>query len=93
VNQFRIGDVAARAGIATSRIRYYEEIGLLPAPERISGKRRYDDTVLRRLSVIDVAQRAASRSTRSASSSTTATTRCRTACARSPSTGCPRSTR
>ena len=58
VNQFRIGDVAARAGIATSRIRYYEEIGLLPAPERVSGQRRYDDSVLRRLSVIDVAQRA-----------------------------------
>ena len=29
-----------------------------PAPERISGQRRYDESVLRRLAVIDVAQRA-----------------------------------
>ena len=42
----------------TSLIRYYERIGLLPAAERVSGQRRYDDTVLRRLAVIDVAQRA-----------------------------------
>jgi DNA-binding transcriptional MerR regulator len=54
----RIGDVAARAGVRTSLIRYYEEIGLLPPPERVSGQRRYDESVLRRLSVIDVAQRA-----------------------------------
>ena len=54
----RIGVVAGRAGVRVSLIRYYEEIGLLPEPERISGQRRYDDTVLRRLAVIDVAQRA-----------------------------------
>lgn len=54
----RIGEVAARAGVRTSLIRYYEAIGLLPAPERASGQRRYGDTVLRRLAVIDVAQRA-----------------------------------
>ena len=54
----RIGDVAAKAGVRTSQIRYYEEIGLLPEPDRIGGQRRYDETVLRRLSVIDVAQRA-----------------------------------
>jgi MerR family redox-sensitive transcriptional activator SoxR len=39
-------------------IRYYERIGLLPVPERVSGQRRYDQAVLRRLAVIDVAQRA-----------------------------------
>ncbi len=54
----RIGEVARRAGVRVSLIRYYEEIGLLPEPERVSGQRRYDETVLRRLSVIDVAQRA-----------------------------------
>jgi MerR family redox-sensitive transcriptional activator SoxR len=54
----RIGEVATRAGVNTSLIRYYERIGLLPAPERVSGQRRYDPSVLRRLSVIDVAQRA-----------------------------------
>jgi MerR family transcriptional regulator, redox-sensitive transcriptional activator SoxR len=54
----RIGEVARRAGVRVSLIRYYEGIGLLPEPARISGQRRYDDTVLRRLAVIDVAQRA-----------------------------------
>src|SRR3954451_21951015 len=56
--QMRIGEVASRAGIRVSQIRYYEEIGLLPEPDRVSGQRRYDETVLRRLGVIGVAQRA-----------------------------------
>jgi MerR family redox-sensitive transcriptional activator SoxR len=53
-----IGKVAARAGIRVSHIRYYEEVGVLPQPERVSGQRRYDEDVLRRLSIIDIAQRA-----------------------------------
>ena len=54
----RIGEVAERAGVKTSLIRYYEEIGLLPEPERVSGQRRYDESVLGRLAVIEFAQRA-----------------------------------
>jgi MerR family redox-sensitive transcriptional activator SoxR len=54
----RIGEVAHHAGVRVSLIRYYEDIGLLPEPERVSGQRRYDESVLRRLAVIDVAQRA-----------------------------------
>jgi MerR family redox-sensitive transcriptional activator SoxR len=54
----RIGEVARRAGVRVSLIRYYEEIGLLPEPPRVSGQRRYDESVLRRLAVVDVAQRA-----------------------------------
>jgi MerR family redox-sensitive transcriptional activator SoxR len=54
----RIGEVARQAGVRVSLIRYYEEIALLPEPARVSGQRRYDETVLRRLAVIDVAQRA-----------------------------------
>ena len=54
----RIGEVAERAGVRVSLIRYYESIGLLPVADRVSGQRRYDETVLRRLTVIDVAQRA-----------------------------------
>jgi MerR family transcriptional regulator, redox-sensitive transcriptional activator SoxR len=53
-----IGQVAARAGVNTSHIRYYERVGVLPEAERISGQRRYRDDVLHRLSIIDVAQRA-----------------------------------
>jgi MerR family redox-sensitive transcriptional activator SoxR len=54
----RIGEVARRAGVRVSLIRYYEEIGLLPQADRIAGQRRYDPSVFRRLAVIDVAQRA-----------------------------------
>jgi MerR family redox-sensitive transcriptional activator SoxR len=54
----RIGEVAHRARVRRSRIRYYEAEGLLPEPERESGQRRYDQSVLRRLAVIDIAQRA-----------------------------------
>jgi MerR family transcriptional regulator, redox-sensitive transcriptional activator SoxR len=56
--EMRIGQVAERAGVRVSLIRYYEDFGLLPEPERVSGQRRYDESVLRRLAVIDVAQRA-----------------------------------
>lgn len=53
-----IGEVALRAGLNPSAIRYYERIGLLPDAERVSGQRRYDESVLGRLAVIEFAQRA-----------------------------------
>ncbi len=53
-----IGEVARRAGVRASAIRYYEEAGLLPEPERVGGKRRYDEEVLRRLALIWGAKRA-----------------------------------
>jgi MerR family redox-sensitive transcriptional activator SoxR len=53
-----IGQVAARAGINASAIRYYERHGLLPQAERVSGRRRYSEETVRRLNVIDVAKRA-----------------------------------
>ena len=56
--KLRIGQVANQAGLRKSAIRYYEEIGLLPEPERVSRQRVYAPSVLRRLAVIDVAQRA-----------------------------------
>jgi MerR family transcriptional regulator, redox-sensitive transcriptional activator SoxR len=55
--QLTIGDVAARARMSTSRIRYYEARGLIPEPERVAGKRRYTSDVYRRLAIIDAAQR------------------------------------
>ena len=55
--QMPIGEVAERARMSTSRIRFYESRGLLPEPERAGGKRRYDEEVLRRLEIIDAAQR------------------------------------
>jgi MerR family redox-sensitive transcriptional activator SoxR len=53
-----IGEVARRAGLRPSAIRYYESIGVLPEPERVAGRRRYPAEVLRTLSVIAAAQRA-----------------------------------
>lgn len=53
-----IGDVAQLSGKAASSIRYYERIGLIPAPARVSGCRRYPPAVLRTLTVIGIAQRA-----------------------------------
>jgi MerR family redox-sensitive transcriptional activator SoxR len=53
-----IGEVARRAGTATSAIRYYEEIGLLPPPARVNGRRHYDWSAVQRLCVIERAQQA-----------------------------------
>lgn len=53
-----IGEIARLSGKAPSSIRYYETIGLLPAPERVSGRRRYPRSVVRTLAVVETAQRA-----------------------------------
>src|SRR3954454_16971720 len=55
---FRIGEVVQRTSKAASTIRYYEEIGLLGPPERISGRRRYPSEIVRQLAIIETAQRA-----------------------------------
>jgi DNA-binding transcriptional MerR regulator len=47
-----IGDVARRAGVAATALRYYEQLGLVPPPARLGGQRRYDESVLARLEVI-----------------------------------------
>ena len=41
-----ISEVARRAGLRPSAIRYYERIGILNAPPRVSGRRSYDPSVL-----------------------------------------------
>jgi MerR family redox-sensitive transcriptional activator SoxR len=51
-----ISEVARRIGLQPSAIRYYEQIGLLPAAQRVGGQRRYDTTVLYRLAVIQRAR-------------------------------------
>ena len=55
---FTIGEVVKRTGKAASTIRYYEEIGLVSPPERISGRRRYPSEIVRELAIIETAQRA-----------------------------------
>src|ERR1044071_8918923 len=53
-----IGEVARRAGIRASAVRYYESIGLLPAPRRLSGRRRYAEDTVQILKVVQLAQAA-----------------------------------
>jgi len=53
-----IGQVARRSGVRTSALRYYESIGLLPAPMRLGGQRRYGEDVFQQLALIGLAQRA-----------------------------------
>ena len=47
-----IGDVAAATGLHASAIRYYEDAGILPKPDRVSGKRRYHPDTIDRLTLI-----------------------------------------
>lgn len=47
-----VGEVARRTGIASSAVRYYESIGLLPPPERQGGWRRYEPDVVDRIGLI-----------------------------------------
>jgi DNA-binding transcriptional MerR regulator len=51
-----IGEVAKRADVATSTVRYYERRGLLVADARVSGQRRYRVATLRRLVFIGMLQ-------------------------------------
>jgi MerR family redox-sensitive transcriptional activator SoxR len=58
MKMWRIGDITQKSGVPASTIRYYEEIELLPPAERVNGRRRYDDTILQRINLIRLAQKA-----------------------------------
>ena len=51
-----IGEVARRAGVSTSAVRYYERAGLLAEPGRVGGKRRYGPEVLQTLALVGAAK-------------------------------------
>src|SRR6266550_4226214 len=53
-----IGELARRSRLSASTIRYYEEVGLLPAPRRASGRRTYDEDAFDRLLVVTFAKKA-----------------------------------
>jgi DNA-binding transcriptional MerR regulator len=54
--ELTIGEVARRAGVATSAVRYYERCGLLAPDARRSGQRRYSEATLRRLVFVGMLQ-------------------------------------
>jgi len=54
----RIGELAAQASLRPSALRYYEQIGLIPPPERIGGQRAYPPSTVRRIALIRMAQQA-----------------------------------
>ncbi len=56
VELLTIGDFAARAGVATSTLRYYEKEGLISSTRTGGNQRRYQRAELRRVAFIRIAQ-------------------------------------
>ena len=52
-----IGEVAARSGVATSALRFYEEQGLIRSERTAAGHRRYPRAVIRRVAFVVFAQK------------------------------------
>jgi MerR family transcriptional regulator, redox-sensitive transcriptional activator SoxR len=50
--KMKIGQLAARAAVNASAIRYYEKLGLFPSPQRSGGQRRYPSDALDRVLLI-----------------------------------------
>ncbi|MFG1616028.1 MerR family transcriptional regulator [Nonomuraea wenchangensis] len=50
--QLTIGELASRTGVATSALRYWETLGLLPASARASGQRRYPPSAVGLVGVV-----------------------------------------
>lgn len=55
--ELSVGEVAERSGVAVSALHFYESEGLISSRRNPSNHRRYPREVLRRVSVIKVAQR------------------------------------
>jgi MerR family transcriptional regulator, redox-sensitive transcriptional activator SoxR len=56
--ELSIGEAAARAGVAASALRYWERAGLLEAPPRVGGKRRYGSRLRQQIEVVVLSKRA-----------------------------------
>lgn len=56
MSHMSISEVAREFGIRASALRYYEQVGILPSPERVSGQRRYDRSALYRLAIVQRAR-------------------------------------
>ena len=56
--EMSIGEVAKRAGLSSSAIRYYEREGLIGRARRRAGRRVYEAEILDRLRIIELAKNA-----------------------------------
>jgi MerR family redox-sensitive transcriptional activator SoxR len=56
VEWLTIGELAKRAGVATSALRFYEDRGLITSERTSGNQRRYPRATLRRVSLIRAAQ-------------------------------------
>jgi MerR family redox-sensitive transcriptional activator SoxR len=56
-DRLTIGELAERSGLATSALRYYEELGLISSTRTAGGQRRYHRAMLRRVAFVRAAQR------------------------------------
>lgn len=57
-DELTIGEAARRVEVPASTLRYWETAGLLKAPRRVGGKRRYDPEGLRQIEMVSLAKRA-----------------------------------
>ena len=57
MTELTIGELSERSGLATSAIRYYEDVGLVRSRRTTGNQRRYQRAMLRRLAFIRTAQR------------------------------------
>src|SRR3954452_18323502 len=56
VAELAVGQIATRAGLAPSAVRWYEQQGLIRSTRTSGGARRYPRSVLRRLAFVRAAQ-------------------------------------
>jgi DNA-binding transcriptional MerR regulator len=54
----RIGELARRAGVATSAVRFYESKGLVEPDGRVAGQRRYSEAAVERLRMVVLLRKA-----------------------------------
>ena len=57
MTRLTVGQLAERAGVATSAIRFYESRGLIRARRTTGNQRRYEQSEVRRVAFIRTAQR------------------------------------
>lgn len=57
-NELSVGELAKRAGIAVSTLHFYETKGLISSRRNSGNQRRYSRSLLRRVAIIRIAQRA-----------------------------------